>query len=55
MMKGTRALATDTLPDQRLFVLAAEQYDYVIRMLDAPPTPGPKLRALMHRTPAWDS
>lgn len=54
-MNSTWALATNTLRDQRPFVLAAEQHDAVIRMLDDLPIPGPKLRAFMHRTPVWDS
>ena len=39
--------------DQRLFVLDAKGYDAFVDALDNPPAPGPKLRALMARTPAW--
>lgn len=47
------ARATDVLLDQRLFVLDAEQFDAFADALANPPAPGPKLRALLRRTPAW--
>jgi uncharacterized protein (DUF1778 family) len=53
MIDSARASAIDTLLDQRLFVLDPERYDAFVRALDNPPAPGPKLRALMRRTPSW--
>lgn len=53
MIDSARALAIDTLLDQRLFVLDAERHEAFVHALDNPPAPGPKLRALLRRTPAW--
>ncbi len=53
MIDSARRQAIDVLLDQRLFALDAERYDAFVAALDAPPAPGPKLRALLRRTPAW--
>jgi uncharacterized protein (DUF1778 family) len=53
MIDSARALAIDTLLDQRLFVLEPERYDAFVQALDNPPAPGPKLRALLRRIPTW--
>lgn len=53
MIDSARALAIDVLLDQRLFALDAARYDAFVEALDHPPAPGPKLRALLRRTPAW--
>jgi uncharacterized protein (DUF1778 family) len=53
MIDSARARAIDTLLDQRLFVLEPERYDAFLHALDNPPAPGPKLRALLRRTPSW--
>lgn len=53
MIDSARALAIDVLLDQRLFVLDPARYDAFVQALDNPPAPGPKLRALLRRTPAW--
>lgn len=53
MIDAARQEAIDVLLDQRLFALDAAQYDVFAKALDNPPAPGPKLRALMRRTPAW--
>lgn len=55
MIDSARALAIDVLLDQRLFNLDPERYDAFVHALDNPPAPGPKLRALLRRTPAWKS
>ena len=55
MIDSARAQAIDVLLDQRLFLLDAERYDALIHALDSPPAPGPKLRALLRRKPAWPS
>jgi uncharacterized protein (DUF1778 family) len=54
MVESARQAAIDVLLDQRLFVLDAERYDAFVRALDNPPAPGPKLRALLRRRPAWE-
>lgn len=53
MIESARTLAIDVLLDQRLFVLDSARYDAFVHALDNPPAPGPKLRALLGRVPAW--
>lgn len=53
MIESARRQAIDVLLEQRLFVLDADRYDAFMAALDNPPAPGPKLRALLRRTPAW--
>lgn len=53
MVESARRQAIDVLLDQRLFALDDERYDAFVRALDNPPAPGPKLRALLRRVPAW--
>jgi uncharacterized protein (DUF1778 family) len=54
MVECARRQAIDVLLDQRLFVLEDKAYDAFVDALDNPPAPGPKLRALMARTPVWE-
>lgn len=54
MVDSARRQAIDVLLDQRLFVLDADRYDAFMHALDHPPPPGPKLRALLRRVPAWE-
>lgn len=53
MVESARRQAIDVLLDQRLFVLDSERYDAFMHALDNPPAPGPKLRSLLRRVPAW--
>ncbi len=53
MIESARRQAIDVLLDQRLFVLESDRYDAFVEALDNPPAPGPKLRALLRRVPAW--
>ena len=53
MIETTRRQAIDVLLDQRLFVLDPKRYDAFVHALDNPPAPGPKLRSLLRRAPAW--
>jgi uncharacterized protein (DUF1778 family) len=53
MIESARAQAIDVLLDQRLFALDAARYDSFVHALDNPPAPGPKLRSLLKRSPAW--
>ena len=53
MIESARRQAIDVLLDQRLFVLGSDRYDVFLRALDSPPAPGPKLRSLLRRVPAW--
>jgi uncharacterized protein (DUF1778 family) len=54
MVESARVAAIDVLLDQRLFVLDPKRYDAFVQMLNNPPAPGPKLRALLRRRPAWE-
>ena len=53
MIETARQHAIDVLLDQRLFVLDTKRYDAFVHALDNPPAPGPKLRSLLRRAPAW--
>jgi uncharacterized protein (DUF1778 family) len=53
MIESARQQAIDVLLDQRLFVLDAKRHDAFMRALDNPPAPGPKLRSLLRKVPAW--
>ena len=53
MVETARRHAIDVLLDRRLFRLDPDGYDAFMHALDNPPAPGPKLRALMRRVPAW--
>jgi uncharacterized protein (DUF1778 family) len=53
-LESARKQAIEVLLDQRLFVLEPEQYDAFIHALDNSPPAGPKLKALMKRTPLWE-
>ena len=53
MVESARRQAIDVLLDQRLYVLDPDGYDAFMHALDNPPAPGPKLRALLRRVPAW--
>ena len=53
MVESARRQAIDVLLDQRLFTLDSGRFDSFMHALDNPPAPGPKLRSLLHRVPAW--
>lgn len=53
MIESARQQAIDVLLDQRLFALDPQRYDAFMHSLDNPPAPGPKLRSLLRRAPAW--
>lgn len=53
MVESARRQAVDVLLDQRLFTLDPKRYDAFMQALDSPAPPGPKLKALLRRTPAW--
>ncbi|HXT05770.1 MAG TPA: DUF1778 domain-containing protein [Roseiarcus sp.] len=55
MVESARRQAIDVLLDRRLFSLDAKHYEAFVSALDSPPAPGPKLRALLGRKPAWRS
>jgi uncharacterized protein (DUF1778 family) len=53
MVESARRQAVDVLLDQRMFTLDSDRYDAFLHALDNPPAPGPKLKSLMRRIPAW--
>ena len=53
MIESSRLQAIDVLLDQRLFTLDPARHEAFVAALDNPPPPGPRLRALLGRTPAW--
>ncbi|UTY59927.1 DUF1778 domain-containing protein [Massilia sp. erpn] len=53
MLESARREAIDVLLDKRLFVLSPKSYNAFIQALDNSPEPGPKLRSLLRRVPAW--
>jgi uncharacterized protein (DUF1778 family) len=53
MIECARRQAINVLLDQQLFVLDPERYAAFMYALDNPPAPGPKLRSLLRRVPAW--
>lgn len=53
MVESARRQAVDVLLDRKLFVLDPDRYETFVQALDNPPAPGPKLRSLMRRVPAW--
>jgi len=55
MIESAEPQAIDVLLDQRLFVLDAGRYEAFVPALDHPPAPGPKLRSLLRRVPAWQT
>jgi len=55
VIESARQHAIDVLLDQRFFALDPERFDAFKRALDNPPPPGPKLGALLRRTPPWET
>lgn len=55
MIDSARRQAIDVLLDQRLFALDPDRYAAFMHTLDNPPAPGPKLKSLLRRLPAWRS
>lgn len=53
MVEIARSQAIDVLLDRRLLTLEADDHAAFVSALDNPPAPGPKLRALLARKPAW--
>lgn len=53
MIESARRQAIDVLLDQRLFTMDSDRFDAFVDALDNPPEPGPKLRSLLQRAPAW--
>jgi uncharacterized protein (DUF1778 family) len=55
MIECARSQAIDVLLDKTYFVLSPEDYDAFIQVLDNPPAPDAKLKALMRHKPVWET
>lgn len=53
MIETARRQAIDVLLDQQLFTLDERRFAAFVHALDHAPAPGPKLRSLLRRVPAW--
>lgn len=54
MLESARREAENALLDQRSFFLDDDAHEAFLALLDAEPSPSPKLVELMARKPAWD-
>ncbi|MET7247757.1 DUF1778 domain-containing protein [Methylobacterium sp. EM32] len=55
VVESAQRRAVDGRLDQRLLSLDAPRFDAFMHALDNPPAPGPKLRSLLRRVPAWQA
>ena len=55
MLESARQHATDVLLEQRLFSLDGRSYEAFLEVLDNPPAPSPKLRALLTDKAPWEA
>lgn len=53
MIDIVREQAINVLLDRRYFALDSERFDEFMNALDNPSAPGPRLRTLLRREPAW--
>lgn len=53
MIDCARRQAIDVLLDKTYFQLSPENYDAFVKVLENPPAPDEKLKALMKRRAAW--
>jgi uncharacterized protein (DUF1778 family) len=54
MLESACKAAESALLDQRFFQLDDQQFERFMELLDAPPQPNAKLRALLSRKAPWD-
>jgi len=55
VLESARQQATDVLLDQRLFMLDADAYAAFVAVLDNPPAPAARLKALLADKSPWES
>lgn len=55
IVESARKSAIDVLLDQRLFTLDARDFAAFVAILDNPPAPNQKLKALLARKAPWES
>ena|SRR5690242_7555703 len=54
MLDSAARRAEEVLLQKRLFILEAEHYDELLRLLDAPPPPNGALKRLLVRKSPWE-
>jgi uncharacterized protein (DUF1778 family) len=54
MLDSARRQAEEALLDQRVFFLDSKTHEKFLALLDSPPKPNNRLRALMKRKPVWE-
>ncbi len=54
MLESARQQAEETLLDQRTFFQDAESHARFLKLLDAPPPPSAKAKALLSRKAPWE-
>lgn len=54
MLDSARRQAEEALLDQRLFFLDSKTHEQFLALLDSPPKPNNRLKALMKRKPVWE-
>lgn len=55
IIESARKSAMDALLDQRLFVLEPDEFAKFVAILESPPPPNRKLKALFARKPPWET
>ncbi len=55
VLEASLAAADRELADERHWVLPAVEFDWLCRLMDAPPVDLPNLRAELAKTPPWES
>jgi uncharacterized protein (DUF1778 family) len=54
MLDSARRQAEEALLDQRVFFLDPKTHEKFLALLDTPPKPSNRLKALMRRKPVWE-
>ena len=54
MIEASRRAAEDAILDQTVISVDRDAYDRFLAILDAPPEPNEKLRAMLRATPIWE-
>ena len=47
--------AEKVIGDETRIVLSADEYDWLVKYMDEPPSPKPQLRAALLQKPVWDA
>jgi uncharacterized protein (DUF1778 family) len=55
VLESARRQAEETILDQRIFFLDDKAYAHFLALIDSPPKPSAKLRALFKRKAPWET